>query len=337
MNFVKIDKLNIEKFIQEHVILLFEVRKSRLKSLQLAIMEAYCLLKKFNPIVIKNPPLSDVKGIFALAFHKIDIQTLREKFDKLGYSFKVLLVSFCNKEVADNKLDFDSLYSWKGKTFQVSIVFEQDVNWFLAEAPDRREFAILDTEGKIKKLMGYRGNGKDLGRRALPVEDCRMMVNLAMLEKNDVLLDPFAGGGGIIYQAYKTTTKIISNDIDPILKPGLEMYGAKHYIGKASDLVLDEPVNALVTEVPFFDNSTNIVIQSIIYLAQFLTDNAKIIIMTSNNQKEEIKRELSKVYFYCFGFDINRKGTLVSLLYFTKSKRIESELSGLYFNIKDMF
>lgn len=332
-NFVKLEKSDIDCFISRHTILVFKVRNSRIKSLQLAILEAFFLLKNFDPIVIKNPPLSEHKGIFALAFESFELSRFVNFFNDLGYSNEVYQVKFDD----DFNQMVDITSCWKGKNINCVRIFKQDEDKFLAESPDKREFAILDNNNVVKKVVGYRGNGQDLGRRALPVEDCRMMINLSMFAKDDSLLDPFAGGGGIVFQARKRSSKLYSCDIDTSLKPGLELYGANHFVGDAINWKIDKPIQVLVTEIPFLLSVTNNVCHILTRLSDYLSNNSRIVVMCSLRQKEILQKEMSTCYYHCFSFDVNRKGTSVSVLYFTKSKNLFDEVTDLYNDVKYMY
>ena len=86
----------------------------------------------------------------------------------------------------------------------------------------------------------------------------RAMVNLAKVKKDDVVLDPFCGTGGLIIEAGVLGNFVIGTDIDYRMvkgtKENLEYYGVKNYNifrCDARELNLDFKVNAVVTDPPY--------------------------------------------------------------------------------------
>ena len=104
------------------------------------------------------------------------------------------------------------------------------------------------------------------------------MVNLADPHQAKVLMDSFAGSGGILHAArHYPSLVLISSDYDPILEPGLQAYADRHYPMDARAVELDgAEIDALVTEVPFSANATNEVAQAFIHLSRFLKKNAEL-------------------------------------------------------------
>lgn len=86
----------------------------------------------------------------------------------------------------------------------------------------------------------------------------RAMVNLAKVKKDDVVLDPFCGTGGLIIEAGVLGNFVVGTDIDYRMvkgtKENLEYYGVKEYNVfrcDARELDLDFKVNAVVTDPPY--------------------------------------------------------------------------------------
>jgi tRNA (guanine10-N2)-dimethyltransferase len=87
----------------------------------------------------------------------------------------------------------------------------------------------------------------------------RALVNLSAVRKNQVLLDPFCGTGGILLEAGLIGVKVIGGDIEDKMIKGsketLEFYGVKNYdlfcvdVGELNKLV--NKVDAVVTDLPY--------------------------------------------------------------------------------------
>lgn len=86
----------------------------------------------------------------------------------------------------------------------------------------------------------------------------RAMVNLSKVKKDDIVLDPFCGTGGLIIEAGVLGNFVVGTDIDYRMVKGtqknLEYYGVKDYNifrCDARELDLDFKVNAVVTDPPY--------------------------------------------------------------------------------------
>jgi len=118
-------------------------------------------------------------------------------------------------------------------------LYEEDAALLRDRAPDRRLFALQTGDGQQRLIRGYRGDGGALSRRALAVCDSRLLVNLVHASEGATFLDPFAGIGGIVLEALDSGYRVMSSDLDPILRPGLEQLGSVHYVSDACHLPID--------------------------------------------------------------------------------------------------
>src|SRR5262249_15028992 len=116
------------------------------------------------------------------------------------------------------------------------VVWEDSAEEHRDSAPDRRRFFLRDVTGAIREARGYRGGSGRGERRALPVADARLLVNLARAGVDRVLLDPFAGAGGIVHEATRTGAVVFSADVDRALAPGLVAFGSRHLVASATAL-----------------------------------------------------------------------------------------------------
>jgi tRNA G10 N-methylase Trm11 len=302
-------------------------------------MEAFSLLKDLDCLVVKNSPMGDVKGVFCVAVKKEYSKQAKLRFHKLGYTNCVMLLDF-NKATGKNDSDLNSIndLAIKGKVFDVKKLYTEDDKAFAEEAPDRRKFLLKSDNGETKEVKGYRGDGTETGKRALPVEDCRLLVNLESLNHNQSLLDPFAGGGGIIYQARKTTEKLFSNDIDFKLEEGLRDYGAIHTVLNVNDLIFkDNTIDAIVTEVPFSETCNEDIIRFFNKSYDYLTENGKLIVMYAREQSKFINKHLSSRFLKYIEFELDRKGTDVTICAYVKSNEEFVYLNEVFNQIKTIF
>jgi hypothetical protein len=323
--YVTISKTNIDEYLERYAVIVFALRNSRIKAKQLAVMEAYIALSSVGGIFICNGPLGDVKGLFSFFVPAQRLDELRDTLPGIGYCHRFYLLDF-HRALSEPPAEIATINElvWKGRRFAITPFFIQDPALYEAQSPHNREFKIL-THGLEEKIVhGYRGDGTETGRRALPVEDARCMVNLSDPYTATRLLDPFAGGGGIVYQAkyINNALEVYSVDIDPVLAPGLRMYGSRHYVGDAGLIHFrDERFDAIVTEVPFAPGATDRVLQAIGHLAGYLQEDGNMVLMSSVEQAVQIDPFVRDIGFHRYVFQpINRKGTDVAIMAWSKSR-----------------
>jgi hypothetical protein len=291
-------------------ILIFRIKPSRIKARELALLEIKSFLGglKYSEVVTGGP-LSTEKGVLAAYLPKdADIDALIPDFHKLGYIEKVEIM-----EPVQNKSK--NSIKWKGQFYDLDSIYEEDRETVREQAPDKRPFLLPDPTGKLRYVNGYRGNGTDTGRRALPVEDCKMMLNIANAKQGQKVLDPFGGGGGIVFAAKQSGLKMYSSDIDQILQHGLRDYGAEHSVASVEKLPFDSRFfDAVVTEAPFDENTTPIVAKGLEELVRVTTSKASIVMMTGENQADTIRNKAMSLNLEAYiDQQLNRKGTPVHI------------------------
>ncbi|MDR0301359.1 MAG: hypothetical protein LBI04_03495, partial [Treponema sp.] len=300
--YAEITKSNIHNYLCEYEVILCKIRNSRIKAKKIAILEMIFLQTDSGALFIKNGPLGDIKGLVSFLCPKNNLGYFKDRLKFLGYFDIFYILDFNNLETKKNI----NLYSinplvWKGKKFSIERFFSQNKKIYEEQSPHNRMFRIYDNNGEIKEVCGYRGDGSEFGSRALPVEDARCMVNLSQPGKNKKMIDPFAGAGGIIYQFKYIVPdgNMISVDIDPILKPGLEYYGAAHYIKNASGICLTaNSFNSVITEVPFSVNALDDINNALRQLSSFISKDGVFIIMCGKNQSGEIQKTMEEINNY---------------------------------------
>ncbi|MGG4340421.1 TRM11 family SAM-dependent methyltransferase [Paenibacillus lautus] len=324
MRYITFNKSNIDEYLADNVVIVFRLRKSRIKAKQLGIIEAYFALSSVGGLFIPNGPLGDVKGIFSFFVPIKYLNELPSVLSGIGYCNQFYLLDF-RCESSENNSDLVSINEliWKRKRFSINNFFFQELTLYEQHSPNNRQFKILNHNNEVKVVNGYRGDGTETGRRALPVEDARCLVNLAEPYTSNILLDPFAGGGGVVFQAkfIKESMEVYSVDVDPILAPGLQSYGSKHYVANSSVIEFEKELfDSIVTEVPFSPNATGEVIKSIGNLSSSLKECGNLVLMCSAEQSEKIEQFVNDLGFYRYVFErINRKGTDVVIMAWFKS------------------
>jgi len=340
--YTDITKSNIDDYLYEYRVVLCKIRSSRLKAKQIAILEMLFLQFDNEVLFVKNGPLGDIKGLISFLCPAKNLSSFKERLKFLGYFYTFYLLDFDNftqKNIPG--LNSINPMIWKGKKFSVTVFFNMDNKIFTDQSPNNRVFKIIDSNNEVKDIRGYRGDGTDTGKRALPVEDARCMVNLSQPCKNKRMIDPFAGAGGIIFQFRYTVPEgtMTSIDIDPILKPGLESYGASHYVMNSSSASFPEnSFDSLITEVPFSDNAETDIINTLKKIDAGLSKNGVYIIMCNEDQSEFIYKTMEELKnFQLFSHEIDRKGTDVEIQIWHKNSALLEEMREFISVLKEIY
>jgi hypothetical protein len=332
--------VTVSRFLETNYVLVCKLRNSRVKAKQIAIAEMFCALYQFGIQFIVNGPLGDIKGLISFFVQKNVINDISALLASIGYSDRFYLLDFENDFTNNSDLISINPLEWKKKPFGIRLLYRQDRTLYEKQSPHNKTFQILSADGTVKEVTGYRGNGTDLGRRALPVEDSRCLINLAVPSLTKKILEPFSGAGGIVHIAKNTNPlcAVTSVDIDPVLRPGLAFLGAEHYTGDASTISFDKQFDAIITETPFDARSTRTVADSIINTARYLCENGRISLMCASHQRALIVEAIESLKMYIYVLNpLNRKGTDVVILCAAKSEAFYRSVSALTERLKTIF
>jgi SAM-dependent methyltransferase len=189
-------------------------------------------------------------------------------------------------------------------------LYEEDAALLRDRAPDRRLFALQIGDDQSRLIRGYRGDGGALSRRALAVCDARLLVNLVHTSEGATFLDPFAGIGGIVLEALDSGYHVMSSDVDPILRPGLEKLGSIHYVSDACHLPIDtEKVDIIATEPPFDEQANDMVVKSLTEMNRVLKKGGKLAMLCASHQADKLQSQADALGFTrWFDSPLNRKG-----------------------------
>ena len=330
MKYITVTKLNLEDYLHAYDVLVCQIRQSRIKAKQWAALEMSTLLSPLDAIFITNSPIGDAKGIISYFVPKGAEDALKGALKNCGYCQEFFMLDFTlKKPTASVGIQSINPYIWKGKRFALTDFYAIDKDAFESQSIMNRLFAVYQQDFTVKYVKGYRGDGSDAGRRALPLEDARLMVNLVSPKDIYRLLDPFAGGGGILLAAKHVDESLYltSADIDRVVEPGLKMYAHEHHTCDARELVIDGQVDAIVTEVPFSTAYTDIIIDALDNVIQYLADDGRLVLMCHMDQFLMIGGALPELY-PIFYKDIDRKGTPITISYWTKSREFYESMQG---------
>ncbi len=324
---VSVNTQNMDAYLEEYFVLVCSVRNSRIKAKRLAILEVLTCLYPLQGLFITNGPLSDIRGMISFFIPRVHKAILDDYLKNLGYCNKFYILDFDNPAFTDTS-GIPGIKSpvWKKKRFSVRPFYEQSQDLYIEQSPHRRHFRIRGHDGSVMDLYGYRGDGTERGRRALPVEDARCMVNLAIPSKIKKVIDPFAGAGGIVYQAkyMDKNIQVFSADIDESLEPGLSLYGAKHLVANSAEIDFKSHIfDAVITEVPFSLDALDDICNTLNNLDKHLHQSARIVMMFSEQQLKSIKKYVKMLNWYIVkSAHVNRKGTDVVVMLIVKSYKM---------------
>ena len=179
-------------------------------------------------------------------------------------------------------------------------VYVQDKEALLAYAPSNRQFEIFQN-GDRRVVSGHNWH------RAVSALDARFLFNVADPKPLDVVLDPFAGFGGLALEGRRRGLTVIVSDIDDSLFPGLSVNFPKSYV-LADARNLPAPTghfDLIVTEPPFQNSCRQAVMDSLPELLRVLKNTGRLILLISMDMCDEIRRQFEQM-----GTKVDAIGTL---------------------------
>jgi Methyltransferase domain len=230
--------------------LVFSQRAARRRARAAAVAEALGLLHDLEPSAPAGGPLSERGGVFWVELPRRHLAAAGARLPQLGYSTAVDLLVGAGP--GTGPAGGTAAIRWRGRPWRLERLHQEDPAGHRGRAPDRRDFLVEAGDGGIRRVRGYRGDGRPLGRRGLPVCDARLLVNLVAPAGRGRLLDPFAGVGGVALEARAAGWAAVTADLDPGLRHGLGRLGALHLVADARSLPLRAgAVDAVATEPPY--------------------------------------------------------------------------------------
>ena len=215
--------------------------------------EALALLHDLAPTAPAGGPGGDRAGRFWVELPERHLAAAAARLPRLGYSTAVDLVEPAPAAAGRARAGGGRRGRGQGREpGRLVRLHTEDPAGHREQAPDRREFLVEGGDGRVRAVRGYRGDGRALGRRGLPVCDARLLVNLVAPAGPGLLVDPFAGIGGVALAAAAGGWTAVTTDRDPALRHGRSRLGAGHLIADARRLPLRPgSVDAVATEPPY--------------------------------------------------------------------------------------
>ncbi len=306
------------------VLLIFYLRPARCKARTIATVEALSLLRDLHAVAPVGGPLSEQGGVFWITLPVNSLEAAISRFPRLGYTYAVDVLEPAIEQHSsfDRAQDQTRLVRWHHKLHRLIRLYEEDVRALRESAPDRRTFLLETSEGEVRSIRGYRGDGRVSSRRGLPVCDARLLVNLVSAGEGTLLLDPFAGAGGIVIEAFASGCLVTSADRDPALQPGLAHLGACHYVADARCLPFAaETFDAIATEPPYHEEAQRMVIEALREMYRVLKEGGRLAILCATAQADALRREAVSLGLRLYlDSPVNRKGLDVVVLAGLKGK-----------------
>ncbi len=307
----------------EDRLLIFYLRPARRKARDAATAEALHLLGDLDPSAPRGGPLSEQGGLFWVTLVADKLSPALARIPQLGYTRAVDLLEPVSYNHGEDALPLRSaarLTRWRGRSYRLVRVYEEDPEAMREQAPDRRTFLFETSEGEIRAIRGYRGGRHPLSRRGLPVYDARLLVNLVFRPEGGTLLDPFAGAGGIVLEALKSGWQVVSSDVDRVLRHGLSHLGTHHCVADARNLPFQmASIDSIATEPPYDRQAESIVISSIAEMHRVLKVGGRLAMLCAAWQREGLHSKGTALGLRSYlDTPINRKGLDVALLVMEK-------------------
>jgi SAM-dependent methyltransferase len=307
------------KLTMETVHLIFHIRTARSKAREAASLEALCLLRDLGAVIPTGGPLSEKGQVFWVDLPACELDRARDRLPRLGYTTSVDLLEPAQAGSHSNK----EIVRWRRRYYRLIRIYEEDPEDARERAPDRRRFMLETSNGEVRLVKGYRGDGGLLSRRGLPTYDACLLVNLvSTANKGRTLLDPFAGVGGIVLEALESGYRVVSCDIDPGLLHGLSHIGAFHHVADARYLPFQaETMDAIATEPPYSKQTEDLVTDALVEMHRVLKTGGRIAMMCADWQAERLRQTADSLDLEnMLDLPIDRKGVDCVALAWQKSE-----------------
>ncbi|MEA3404026.1 MAG: hypothetical protein U9R79_22545 [Armatimonadota bacterium] len=197
------------------------------------------------------------------------------------------------------------------------LIWRADEQARLARSPHSRPFKVR-IDGEIELSLGRRRH------RRLSCCDAMVMLNLARVDAGALVVDPFAGIGGIALEARRMGLQCLSGDIALALAPGLrEVSGGLAAIWDAAALPLsDACADAVVTEPPYEEQLQADVAAAMPEMARILKPCAyAVVLMQEELADDTLQAAASAGLTSCGQHPIRRAGGLMARVMVLQHRR----------------
>ncbi|HXY93231.1 MAG TPA: methyltransferase domain-containing protein [Acidimicrobiia bacterium] len=274
-------RVGTEPSPDDRVLLVCHIRAARGRARALAVAEVMALLRDTEPAPETGGPLAGERGIAWVSLAARRLGDVEPRLRRLGY---VEAVDVTEPATANDR----DVVRWRRRRWRLRRMHTDDPDRLREQSPDRREF-VLRTETGTRPVRGYRGSGGTFERRALPVVDARLLVNLAApADRSGRLLDPFGGAGGIAVAAHDAGHVVFSGDRDTAVAAGLAVLTeSRHVVADAARLPhATAAFDAIATETPFEPAADDTIARLLPELARVLAPGGRLAVMCAPRQAE---------------------------------------------------
>lgn len=248
-----------------------------------------------------------------IAIRGLSIEEVSSRAELLGFTQGILNVH--EEPYMNAELSYQNTARWvigwirKGdKKLLLEEIYRQNEAKLEEGNPDKRIF-LIEKDGQVKAAKGQRR------RRGLSSTDVKFILNVAQLQGHEVILDPFAGLGGILIECIARGFKVFASELDTLLRPGLaQVTGNRCVIADARKLPFrDRLFNAIITEPPFNPRYRQSVLDAMPELLRVVRQDGKIVLLIAKDMHKQVMDCMSGTGFELKrDFTLRRHGKLIS-------------------------
>jgi len=233
--------------------------------------------------------------------------------DRLGYTYGIL--SAHEEPYLGEELQSHGTGRWvigwirfRNTKIHLTEIYRQDKKKLLDKAPHQRIFYI-EKDGEVEQTKGRRR------KRGVSPSDAKFILNISELNGDEVILDPFAGIGGLVIECISEGFNVFASDLDSVVRPGLA-YVTNNRCALADARKLpfkDGTFDTIITEPPFSNKYRQSVIDSLPELCRVIKPNGKIILFIAQDMYDCITSYMKEVGFSLVrDFALRRNDKLIS-------------------------
>lgn len=248
-----------------------------------------------------------------IAIQGLSAEEISGRAELLGYTQGILNVY--EELYLNEELNYTHTARWvvgwirkDDKKLLLTEVYRQDEAKLEEGYPDKRIF-LIEKDGQVKAAKGQRR------RRGLSSTDVKFIVNIAQLSGHEVILDPFAGLGGILRECIARGFKVFASELDTLLRPGLaQVTSNRCAIADARRLPFrDRLFHAIITEPPFNPRYRQSVLDAMPELLRVVKQDGKIVLLIAQDMHKQIMDFMNGTGFQLVrDFTLRRHGKLIS-------------------------
>jgi 16S rRNA G966 N2-methylase RsmD len=233
--------------------------------------------------------------------------------EKLGYTYGIL--SAHEEPYLGEELHSHNTARWvvgwirfHDTKIHLTEIYRQDKKELLDSAPHQRIFYV-EKDGEVKQAKGQRR------KRGVSPSDAKFILNISELNGDEVILDPFAGIGGLVIECLSRGLKVFASDLDPVVRPGLaHVTNNRCALADARELPFRDGIfDVIITEPPFSTRFRQSVMDSLPELCRMIKPDGKIVLFIAQDMYDGITTYMAEIGFHLVrDFTLRRNDKLIS-------------------------